>query len=127
MSKEEFFKVLKLLADGSNWVTYKDRLRWVLNARGILNHLDKVIPEPEVLVAMELSPTDDSTAADPSGGTKVLPKDFNTSMTELVARSSEMCHNKWHANEVTVKQCIASSVPDLVFNRVKMKSTAKDV
>jgi len=85
MSKEEFFKVPKLLADGSNWVTYKDRLRWALNAHGILNHLDKVIPEPEVLIAMELSPTDDSTAADPSGGTKVPPKDFDTLMTELVA------------------------------------------
>jgi hypothetical protein len=127
MSKEEFFKVPKLLADGSNWVTYKDRLRWALNARGVLNHLDKVVPEPEVLVATELSPTDDSAAADPSGGTKVPPKDFDTSMTELVARSSEMRHDKWRANEATVKQCIASSVPDSVFNRVKMKSTAKDV
>jgi len=115
MSKEEFFKVPKLLANGSNWVTYKDRLRWVLNARGVLNHLDKVVPEPEVLVTMELSPADDdSTAADPSGGTKVPPKDFDASMTELVARSSEMRHNKWCANEATVKQCIASSVPDSV-------------
>ena len=85
MSKEEFFKVPKLLANGSNWVTYKDRLRWALNARGVLNHLDKVVPEPEVLVATDLSPTDDSAAADPSGGTKVLPKDFDMSMTELVA------------------------------------------
>ena len=85
MSKEEFFKVLKLLADGSNWVTYKDRLQWALNTHGILNHLDKVVPEPEVLVAIELSPTNDSTAADPSGGMKVPLKDFDMSMTELVA------------------------------------------
>jgi len=127
MSKEEFFKVPKLLADGSNWVTYKDRLRWALNARSILNHLDKVIPELEVLIATELSPANDSAAADPSGGTKVLPKDFNTSMTELVAQSSKMRHDKWHTNEATVKQCIVSSVPDSVFNWVKMKDTAKDV
>ena len=85
MSKEEFFKVPKLLADGSNWVTYKDRLRWVLNTRGILNHLDKVVPEPEVLIATELSPADDSAAANPDGGTKVPLKDFDVSMTELVA------------------------------------------
>ena len=38
-----------------------------------------------------------------------------------------MRHDKWRANEATVKQCIASSVPDSVFNQVKMKSTAKDV
>jgi len=94
MSKEEFFKVPKLLADGSNWVTYKDRLRWALNARGVLNHIDKVVIEPEVLVATELSPIDDSAAGDPSGGTKVQSKDFDTSITELVARSSEMHHDR---------------------------------
>jgi len=119
MSKEEFFKVPKLLSDGSNWVTYKDRLQWALNAHSILNHLDQVVPEPEVVVTMELSPADDSTAANLSGGMKVLPKDFDTSMTELVAQSSKTRHDKWHTNEVTVKQCIASSVPDSVFNWVR--------
>ena len=83
MSKEEFFKVPKLLADGSNWVTYKDRLRWALNARGLLNHIDKANTEPEVLVAKELSPTDDSTAVDSSGSTKVQAD--TASITELVA------------------------------------------
>ena len=38
-----------------------------------------------------------------------------------------MHHDKWHANEATMKQCIESLVPDSVFNQVKMKSTAKDV
>ena len=76
---------------------------------------------------MELSPTDDSAAANLSGGTKVPLKDFDLSMTELVAQSSNMHHNKWCANKVTMKQCIASSVPDSVFNQVKMKSTAKDI
>ena len=128
MSKEEFFKVLKLLADGSNWVTYKDRLRWVLNTHGILDHLDKVIPEPEVLVTKEPSlPPNDSLADDPEGSPLKVSLNFNTSISKLVARSSKMHHNKWHANEATVKQCIASSVPDLVFNQVKMKATAKDI
>jgi len=36
------------------------------------SHIGKVIAEPEVLIAMELSPTnDDSAAVDLSGGTKV--------------------------------------------------------
>ena len=38
-----------------------------------------------------------------------------------------MCHDKWRSNEATVKQCIVSSVPDSVFNWVKMKDTAKDI
>ncbi len=125
MSKEEFFKVPKLQADGSNWVTYKDRLQWALDARGVLNHIDTVVTELEVLIAKELSPTDDSAADDPSEGAKVQAD--TVSITELVARSSELRHDKWCSNEATVKQCIASSVPDSVFNRVKMKNTAKDI
>ena len=36
------------------------------------NHIGKVVAEPEVLIAMELSPTNDDIAAvDLSGGTKV--------------------------------------------------------
>jgi len=127
MSKEEFFKVLKLLANGSNWVTYKDRLRWALNACGVLDHLDKVVPEPEVLIAKELSPPDDSLADDPEESLSKVSPNFDTSISELVPCSSKMHHDKWCANEATVKQCIASSVPDLVFNWVKMKTTAKDV
>jgi hypothetical protein len=114
MSKEEFYKVPKLLADSSNWVTYKDRLRWALSACGVLNHIDQVVAEPEVLIATELSAAEES------------PADTSR-VTDLVARSSELQHDKWRSNEAIVKQSIASSVPDSVFNRVKMKNTAKDV
>ena len=80
-----------------------------------------------MLIAKEPSPPNDSLADDPEGSPSKVSLNFDTSISELVAHSSEMRHNKWRANEATVKQCIASSVPDSVFNRVKMKTTAKDV
>ena len=80
-----------------------------------------------MLVAKEPSPPDDSPAENSEEDPSKVSPNFDTSLSELVARSSEMRHDKWHANEATVKQCIASSVPDLVFNWVKMKVTAKDV
>ena len=80
-----------------------------------------------MVIVKELTPpTDDSPADDLSGGMKVPPK-ADTSISELVACSSKMRCEKWHTNEATVKQCITSSVPDSVFNRVKMKDSAKDI
>ena len=51
---DEFLRIPKLDVTGSNWVIYKDRFLWSLDARGILNHVDgsgkqpvDPIPEPE--------------------------------------------------------------------------------
>ncbi|KIK11367.1 hypothetical protein PISMIDRAFT_122819 [Pisolithus microcarpus 441] len=44
---DEFLKVLKLAAEGTNWVTYKDRLLWSVEARGLGGHLDGLETEPE--------------------------------------------------------------------------------
>ncbi|KIK22992.1 hypothetical protein PISMIDRAFT_101446 [Pisolithus microcarpus 441] len=44
---DEFLKVPKLTADGTNWVTYKDRLLWSVEARGLGGHLDGSETEPE--------------------------------------------------------------------------------
>ena len=54
-SKEDTLKVPKLQADGSNWITYKDRLRWALDARNVLHHLETDVPEPEVKTAEEVA------------------------------------------------------------------------
>lgn len=112
-TKEEFFKVPKLLADGSNWVTYRDRLRWALNARGLLGQIDQENPEPT-------NPTVNAPLPDPSDTAAV------TAAASL-SRGYEIRIEKWQMAEATVKQCIASSVPDSIFNRIKTKKTAKDV
>ena len=43
-SKDEILKVPKLLKDGSNWVMYRDRLRWILRARKLLSHIESGVP-----------------------------------------------------------------------------------
>ncbi|PPQ88056.1 hypothetical protein CVT25_013688 [Psilocybe cyanescens] len=47
--------------------------------------------------------------------------------TAQITRSYEICLEKWQIAEATVKQCIASTVPDSIFNRIKSKKTAKDI
>jgi pyruvate dehydrogenase complex dehydrogenase (E1) component len=39
MSDEFKIRVMKLAADGLNWVTYRDRIMWALDAKGLLEHL----------------------------------------------------------------------------------------
>ena len=71
----------------------------MLNTRGILDHLDKVVPEPEVLVAKEPSlPPDNSLADDPEGSPLKVSLNFDMLISELVAHSSEMHHDKWRGD-----------------------------
>jgi hypothetical protein len=39
MSNEFKIRVMKLVADRANWVTYHDWIMWALDAKGLLEHL----------------------------------------------------------------------------------------
>jgi hypothetical protein len=39
MSDEFKIRVMKLAADGANWVTYRNWIMWALDAKGLLEHL----------------------------------------------------------------------------------------
>lgn len=43
---DDFLRIPKLADDGENWVTYKDRLQWSVDARGLLGHLDGTEKKP---------------------------------------------------------------------------------
>ena len=43
---DEFLRIPKLDVSGSNWVLYKERFCWALDARAILNHVDGTDVEP---------------------------------------------------------------------------------
>jgi hypothetical protein len=47
----EFLRIPKLDVSGSNWVLYKERFFWALDARGILEHVNGVADEPADPVA----------------------------------------------------------------------------
>ena len=93
---DDFFKVPKLTSNGSNWITYKDRLRWALDARGILPHLEGTTTQP------------------------TQPQSGDATAFETLAK-------EWRMGEATVKQYIASTVPDPIFNRIKTQGTANGV
>ena len=43
---DEFLRIPKLDVSGSNWVIYKERFTWALDARSILDHIDGTRSEP---------------------------------------------------------------------------------
>ncbi|KAG2154127.1 uncharacterized protein EDB93DRAFT_1102291 [Suillus bovinus] len=43
---DDFLHVPKLIVDGENWMTYKDRLLWSIDARGFLGHLEGTEKKP---------------------------------------------------------------------------------
>jgi len=43
---EDFLHILKLIADGENWMMYKERLQWSIDTRGLLGHLDGTKTKP---------------------------------------------------------------------------------
>ena len=106
LKDSDIFKVPKLLADGSNWITYKDRLWWALDARGLSDHLDDNTSEPQ-------PPT--------------VTTESSTTTTNSEQRGYIIHLEKWRIDEATIKQCIASTVLDSIFNRIKSKKRAKKV
>ena len=43
---DEFLHIPKLDVSGTNWVIFKDRFTWALDARGILDHIEGTSIEP---------------------------------------------------------------------------------
>jgi hypothetical protein len=43
---DEFLRIPKLDVSGTNWVLYKERFFWALDARAILDHVDGTGVEP---------------------------------------------------------------------------------
>jgi len=120
MSREEFFKVPKLNADSSNWVTFKDRFRWAIDAQCMLDQLENVVEE--LTDPTELSEeTPESTPANSQGGNTQVQS------SELQYRNFLIHRSQWCTAEAMIKQCIASMVPDSVFNWIKMEKTVKGI
>ena len=95
MSDDLKIGVTKLIADGLNWVTYRDQMLWAINSRNLSEHLTSTV--------VTQTYTNVGTAG---------------SVTPLM---------RWNIDEAVVKQLIAISVPDTVFNRIKTGANAKDV
>jgi len=109
---EDFLRIPKLSADGENWMTYKDRLQWSIDARGLLGHMD----------GTEKKPTDPMSLH--GRGTSWVPKTPDE-VKELAAYRTAI--KEWRMGEAIVKQQIAGTIPDSLFIQIKGLETAKDI
>ena len=107
---DEFLRIPKLEVSGTNWVIYKDRFTWSLDARGILDHIDGSGIEPK-------DPIDASvrTQGEFTDDQKLLDLEWRKEVKE------------WKQGEAIAKQQIASSIPDSLFMKVRAKGTARAI
>ena len=102
---DEFLRIPKLdVLSGANWVIFKDRFTWVLDARGILDHIDGTGTEPEDLITQEVREK----------------KPFKlTEEQERLDTEWKKNIKEWRQGEAVAKQQIASSIRDSLFMKVQ--------
>jgi hypothetical protein len=89
------FSVLKLLADGSNWVTCHNHVSWALESQAL-----------EVHLTMD-----------------TVPKDY-AYLATVTGLDLAVC---WRHGEGIVKQLIAATIPNTIFNHIKGGAHTKTV
>ncbi|KIK32660.1 hypothetical protein CY34DRAFT_100974 [Suillus luteus UH-Slu-Lm8-n1] len=109
---DDFLRVPKLVADGENWMTYKDRLSWSVDARGFLGHLE----------GTERKPVDPSTLSGRGASWSPTTPDEVKELTEYKAAMKE-----WRMGEAIMKQQIAGTIPDSLFIQVKNLAMAGEI
>ena len=108
---DEFLRIPKLDVSGSNWVIFKERFLWALDARGILDHVDETGMEP-----VDPIPADVRTSGEKlSEEQKVLVNEWTKELKE------------WKQGDAIAKQQIASSIPDSLFMKIHSKLTARKI
>ena len=108
---DEFLRIPKLDVSGSNWVIFKERFLWALDARGILDHVEKTGKVKPV----DPIPEDVRASGKLSDGQKVLKTEWSKELKE------------WKQGEAVAKQQIASSIPDSLFMKIRSKPTAREI
>ncbi|KAF8058195.1 hypothetical protein FPV67DRAFT_1358211, partial [Lyophyllum atratum] len=106
---DDFLRIPKLDVSGSNWVIYKDRLLWSVDARGLLDHLDGSESEP----------------VDP-----ISDREESTALTEAEVRLEaewKKAVKLWRQGEAVVKQQIAGTIPDSLFMKIRGFGTAREI
>jgi len=107
---DEFLQTPKLDVSSSNWVLYKEHFLWVLDAHGVLGHVDGTGEEPVDPVPKEVQ--DEGRLSDEQ---KVSALQWNKDLKE------------WRQGEHITKQQITSSIPDSLFMKIRSKGTAGEI
>jgi len=100
------FSVPKLAEDGTNWITYKERLLTAVRARGLMRYIDgrAAMPAPFAF----------------KPNTKTLVKaDGKTEPTDAEKEELEDKTDEWYQKDGLVSQHILSTITDRLLIRVK--------
>ena len=116
-------KVPKLEAGGANWVIYRDRLLWSIDARGLLEHVDGSEKEPVCPVKPRVVPRRDSEGNETTEMVRATP----TLEEERLTKEWKAELKEWKQGEAVVKQQIASTIPDSLFMKIRDKGTASEI
>ena len=119
---DDLMKVPKLNVSGTNWVIYKTRFLWAIDARDLLDHVDGSEWEPTKPVPKGKKVGGGSKGGEGSG------EDFVVVELSLEdAKALEVWkekHRTWRHGEAVVKQQIAATIPNSLFMKVQGKGTA---
>jgi len=110
---DEFLCIPKLDVSGANWVLYKERFFWALDARAILDHVDGTGEEPVDPVPQPEASRDSEKPL--SESERELDKEWKRELRE------------WKQSKAIAKQQIASSIPDSLFMKIRTKTTAYSI
>ena len=116
---DDLMKVPKLDASGTNWVIYKDRFLWAVDARGLLDHVDGSGWEPRRPPVMMTRVT----------GANGIEKDEETPDNDDEIRLLQWQEQvkMWKRGEAVIKQQIAATIPDSLFIKIRGKGSASEI
>ena len=107
---EDLMKIPRLDVAGTNWVIYKDRFLWAIDARGYLDHIDGSTAEP----------------ADPISGRDDKDKEFTAAETTAELEWKKELKT-WKQGEAIVKQQITATILDSLFMKIRGKGNALEI
>ena len=106
---DDFLHVPKLTLDRKNWVIYKDGLMLSVQARGLGGHLDGTTTKPTQPAVTQVPASRELTEEE--------KEKINMYKDNL---------KEWFQKEAIVSQQIASTIPDLLYLKIRGKPTVKE-
>src|SRR5882762_2412625 len=107
------FSIPNLADDGSNWVTYKERLLNVIGARGLMRYVDGRAREPLPFAI--------------SAKTQLPVKANGSTTTEEEQEAQDNKIDEWHQKNALAKQHFYSMISDRLLLRVQRLPDASKI
>ncbi|KAJ7220081.1 hypothetical protein GGX14DRAFT_493424, partial [Mycena pura] len=106
---EYFAKLPACKADGTNWVFFRDRFLFAIDAAGLSDHFEDAVTSAEPVVPV---------FADPQQPTA----------DEIKAHDAYTARRRfWRSEQAVIKQGLATVIPDSLFLKIKSEKTAKSM